>query len=105
MSTALIIYAPGATVIEMLYRKIPHDARAKLEAHHFDAVGLIQTNIPSLYYYADIGQKAGNVLPLEINGNCPQHFSTLAFFGDTAAVDAAMQAVKKLESILERSNN
>ncbi|TEB05430.1 BMC domain protein [Pelotomaculum schinkii] len=105
MTAARIILAPGAAVIEMLCRRIHHEAKAKLEAHHFDAVGLIQTNIPNLYYYADIGQKAGNVLPIEINGNCPQHFSTLAFFGDTAAVSAAMQAVKNIEINNERSKN
>jgi len=98
MSLSRIICAPGADVIEMLYRRIPQQAKSKLDAHQFDAVGLIQTNLPNLYYYADIGQKAGNVFSVEISGNCPQHISTLAFFGNIAAVKAAMQAVEKLES-------
>lgn len=97
MQNARIIYAPGENVIAMLRRRMSPDARKLLEQSRFDAVGLVQTSLPNLFYYADIGQKAGHVTAVEILGNCPQHMGTLAFLGNTAAVNAAMQAVEKAQ--------
>jgi microcompartment protein CcmL/EutN len=79
----------------MLLRRMVPAARKEVEGRCFDAVGLVQTDLPSLFYLADVGQKAGNVLAVEITGNCPQHVSTIAFFGDTAAVGAALAAVRR----------
>jgi hypothetical protein len=89
-----IIQAPRPGTIEMLVRRTAPAVGKKLDGKMFDAVGLVQTEVPNLFYLADVGQKAGDVFATEIIGNCPQHTNTVAFFGDTAAVSAAIQAVK-----------
>jgi hypothetical protein len=89
-----IIRAPRPGTISLLLRRMGQEARKELQDKRIDAIGLVQTDLPSLFYMADIGLKAGNVVAVELHGNCPQHFNTVAFFGDTAAVAAAMSAVK-----------
>jgi len=89
-----IIRAPRPGTIALLFRRMAPDPRKELEHKRFDAIGLIQTDLPNLFYLADVGQKAGAVFAVEITGNCPQHINTVAFFGDTAAVNAAMSAAK-----------
>lgn len=94
MLNTCIIRAPRPGTVSLLYRRMAHETRKDIENKKFDAVGLIQTDLPNLFYLADVGQKAGAVLAFEITGNCPQHINTVAFFGDTAAVNAAIAAVK-----------
>lgn len=89
-----VIHAPRPGTISLLLRRMAQEARKELQDRRFDAVGLVQTDLPGLFYMADIGQKAGSVIAVELHGNCPQHFNTVAFFGDTAAVAAAMSAVR-----------
>ncbi|MDK2883371.1 MAG: hypothetical protein PWP58_1707 [Bacillota bacterium] len=97
-----MIRAPRPGTMAMLLRRMVPAARKEVEGRCFDAVGLVQTDLPSLFYLADVGQKAGNVLAVEITGNCPQHVSTVAFFGDTAAVGAALAAVEAASARVER---
>jgi BMC domain. len=92
-----VIRAPRPATIALLVRRVAKEARAQVTDRHFDAVGLIQTDLPNLFYYADVGQKAGNVVAVEILGNCPQHVSTVAFFGSNEAVDATMEAIVAAE--------
>ncbi|MFW5490652.1 MAG: BMC domain-containing protein [Desulfovibrio sp.] len=92
-----IINAPGPEVRKMLERRVPQGTRAQLQGLSYDAVGLVQTSIASLFYYADLVDKASDVLVAEINGSCPQHITTLAFFGETASVVTAMQAIEAVE--------
>ncbi|BCV25848.1 BMC domain-containing protein [Gelria sp. Kuro-4] len=94
MLTTRLIRAPRPGTTAMLLRRMVPAARQAVEGRRFDAVGLVQTDLPSLFYFADVGQKAGDVVAVEISGNCPQHISTVAFFGDTAAVGAALAAVE-----------
>ncbi len=89
-----IIRAPRPGTMSMLFRRMTRESRKEVENRKFDAIGLIQTDLPNLFYLADIGQKAGAVQAFEITGNCPQHINTVAFFGDTAAVNAAIAAVR-----------
>lgn len=93
MIFARIIRAPRPGTMAMLTRRMAKEAREIVEDRRFDAVGLVQTNLPSLFYYADIAQKAGNVIAVEITGYCPQHVSTVAFLGSNEAVDAAMKEI------------
>lgn len=88
-----IISAPRPDTMALLLRRMVQEARKQVEDKHFDAIGLIQTDIPSLFYYTDIGQKAGNVIAVEILGNCPQHMNSMAFFGSNEAVNAAIAAI------------
>src|SRR5699024_12793848 len=102
MAEARIIYNPGKLVMKMFYRKMNQEARKELEERKYDAVGLFQTTVAGVLYYADRVAKTSNVYPVEINGSCPQHIITLAFFGETAAVEAAMKMVIQEEK--ERKN-
>ncbi len=89
-----IIYAPGPDVRRMIERRMPQDFRVQVQGMSYDAVGLVQAPIAALFYYADLASKASGVLVVEITGSCPQHLTTLAFFGETAAVATAMQAIE-----------
>jgi hypothetical protein len=89
-----IINAPRPEVVQMLERRMPPAVRERLQEQSFNAVGLVQTSVPDVYFYADLAQKASNVFTVELFGSCPQHITTLAFFGETSAVRAAMQAIE-----------
>ena len=90
-----IIYNPGKPVLEMFYRKMSKTTREELEAStkYFNAIGLVQTSVAGVLYYADLAAKSSKVFPVEIAGSCPQHITTLALFGDTSAVETAMRAI------------
>ena len=93
MVEARIIYNPGKTVMKMFNRKMSPESRKDVEEHHFNAIGLFQTSVSGVLYYADRVAKTSNVLPVEIVGSCPNHITTLAFFGETAAVETAMKMI------------
>lgn len=93
MMITRIISAPRPDTMALLLRRMVPDARKEIADKHFDAIGLMQTDIPSLFYYTDIAQKAGNVIAIEIVGSCPQHVNTMAFFGSNEAVNAAVTAI------------
>lgn len=88
-----IIYNPGRACLEMFYRKMTKATKDELSNHNFNAIGLIQTTVAGVLYYADVASKSSKVFPVEIAGSCPQHITTLALFGDTSAVEMAMRAV------------
>ena len=88
-----IIYNPGKACLEMFYRKMTKATKEELSSHSFNAIGLIQTSVAGVLYYADLAAKSSKVFPVEIAGSCPQHITTLALFGDTSAVETAMRAV------------
>ena len=89
-----IINAPLPEVLHMLERRMPPDMRSRMRDRSFDAIALIQTSVPDLFFYADLAQKASSVFTVELFGSCPQHISTLAVFGETSAVTAAVQAIE-----------
>lgn len=93
VSDTRIINNPSKSCMEMFYRKMRPNEAKELKELHFNAVGLVQANVASIFYYADMVSKASNVHPYELTGSCPTTITTLAFFGDTAAVATAMNAV------------
>lgn len=93
--TARIISAPTPEVVEMLERRMRPESRDYLRRHRYDAVGLVQTSVTDLFFFADVASKSSNVHTVELYGSCPQHVSTLAFFGETSAVHAAMEAIQR----------
>ncbi len=97
MAEGRIIYNPGKTVMQMFYRKMSPESRKELEEKKYDAIGLFQTSVVGVLYYADRVAKTSNVLPVEIYGSCPQHITNLAFFGETTAVETAMKMVMQEE--------
>ena len=92
MLTVTMISAPRPGTVSLLTRRMTQEGKKQMEGCAFDAIGLIQSDLPHLFYYADAGQKAGNVIAVEIPGTCPQHISTIAFFGSNEAVKAALEA-------------
>ena len=97
MTEGRIIYNPSKFVLNMFYRKMNADSRAELEGRSFEAIGLFQTTVAGVLYYGDRVFKTSNVFPVEIAGSCPQHITTLAFFGDTSAVETAMKMIASEE--------
>ena len=93
MREAHIIYNPGRYVMKMFLRKMTMEAQEELNQRRYDAVGLFQTSVSSVLYYADRVAKTSNVFPVEIHGSCPNHITTLAFFGETAAVETDMKMI------------
>lgn len=93
MAEGRIIYNPGEAVIKMFKRKMSPESREMLDEKKFNAIGVFQTSVASVLFYADRVVKVSNVLPVEISGSCPQHITTLAFFGETTAVETAMKAI------------
>ena len=92
-----IIKSPTAGTVAMLDRRRslakPHE-----ELGQYDTIGLIQGKLIDMVTAADIAEKAADVVVEEIRGLCPQHFAMLAVFGDTASVEAAVNAVEQLLS-------
>lgn len=66
------------------------------------AVGLVQGALAEMITAADIAEKEAAVQVEEIRGVCPQHITMIAIYGDIAAVDCAITAIK--ESFANRLN-
>jgi len=88
-----VIKAPSLGLLRMLARRASPAVRERIEKGPWDAVALVMDNLPNLFFYADVAEKRANVLVEEIQGICPQHFSMIAIFGDTASVEAAISAI------------
>ena len=97
-----IINAPGQEIMAMLSRRMNVELRKELDNKRFDCVAFIQADLPSLFYFADIAQKAGSVLVFELNGSCPQHISTLALLGDIGSVNAAVNAINNVRNVSKK---
>lgn len=91
-----VINGISPEVRSMLLRRVNSEQRRELEDRRFNSVALIQASIPDIYYFADIAKKAGPVFVADIAGTCPQHITTLAIFGDVAAVRTAVTALEHI---------
>ncbi len=96
--TIRIINAPTPEVMAMLGNRLRSDAREQVDRYNYRAVGLVQTNVADLFYFADVAGKASSVFTAELTGNCPQQLTTLAVFGEISAVRVAMQAIENSAS-------
>ncbi len=74
----------------------------RIDGHYFekyqqptDAVGLIQGPVAAILAASDIAEKAAAVQVAEIRGVCPTHMTLIAVYGDTSAVEAALNAVSE----------
>lgn len=88
------IKRPTPGTLNMLFRRSRSFAKAKPEDYPFEAVGLVQGPLADIIASGDIAEKTSGVTVEEIFGICPQHFTMIAIFGDTASVLVALQAVK-----------
>lgn len=90
-----IISAPSDGIKEMLLRKANVNTQLKEKIlHECTAIGMFQASVTDCYYYADIAQKSGEVVAVEINGSCPQRLTMIAVFGNLSSVQAAVAAIK-----------
>lgn len=90
-----IINAPLPEVVDMLLKRMRPEAQDHISNMEFRAVGLVQLSVADIFYFADIAAKSANVYPVELSGNCPQHITTLAIFGETSAVKLAIQSIEQ----------
>jgi len=88
-----IIKTPSDGVVEMLQRRSP--AKNFFENKGWDTVGLVQGKLAEMLVAADIAEKTANVKVEEIRGICPQHFTMIAVFGDTASVSEALNSISQ----------
>lgn len=87
-----IIKTPSDGTMEILKRRIGNAVNVDFE--HVGAVGLVQGKLIEMFCAMDIAEKAVDVTVADVKGNCPQHMLMIAIFGDTAAVEGAMQEIK-----------
>lgn len=87
-----IIKTPSEGTMEILKRRIGNGVNVDFE--HVGAVGLVQGKLIEMFCAMDIAEKAVDVTVADVKGNCPQHMLMIAIFGDTAAVEGAMQEIK-----------
>lgn len=86
-----IIKSPSDGVVEMLQRR--SSSKNFFENKVWDTVGLVQGKLSEMLVAADIAEKTANVRVEEIRGICPQHFTMIAVFGDTASVSEALDSI------------
>jgi len=87
-----IIKTPSEGTMEILKRRIGNGVNVNLE--RVGAVGLVQGKMIEMFCAMDIAEKAVDVTVADVKGNCPQHMLMIAVFGDTSAVEGAMQEIK-----------
>lgn len=98
MLTIKILNNPSAGTLRILQRKVCDDEIMRnMQRNEIRAVGLVQGNVADIIMAADVAEKASTVEISEINGICPQHITMIGVFGDIAAVNEAMNAIKVYE--------
>lgn len=79
---------------EIVKRRLRNEALEQLFDYN-SCLAVINGNVCELIYASDLAQKTSSVEVFEIPGNCPQHMTCLGILGDVAAVEAAVQRIKK----------
>jgi ethanolamine utilization microcompartment shell protein EutS len=87
-----IIKSPSKGTVDLLFRRKGSPPSIPIE--NYDAVGLVQGRLIDMVFASDIAEKAAGVVVEDIKGHCPQHLIMIAIFGDTAAVEAAIQEIQ-----------
>lgn len=87
-----IIKSPSEGTLDILKRRVGSGVSSELD--RVDAVGLVQGKMIEMICAADVAEKAVGVTVADVKGSCPQNMILIAIFGDTAAVEAAMQEIK-----------
>jgi hypothetical protein len=87
-----VIKTPSRGTMEIL--KSRQGAGANRVPADADAVGLVQGLMIDMVVASDIAEKADGVVTCDIKGSCPQNMVMLALFGDTAAVEDAMERIR-----------
>lgn len=88
-----IIKSPSEGTINILMRR--KGSGSNVLPPCLDAVGLVQGKMIEMIVASDIAEKAVGVTVEEIKGSCPQNMILLAIFGETAAVEEALEDIKR----------
>jgi ethanolamine utilization microcompartment shell protein EutS len=98
MLTVKILNSPSKGTMRILERKVCDDQiKEMIQNRKVMAIGLVQGSVADVIMAADVAEKASNVEISEINGNCPQHITMIGVFGDIAAVNEAINAIRTWE--------
>lgn len=87
-----IIKSPSAGTMQILRQRITDGATGDFA--NAVAVGLVQGKLIDMICAADIAEKLVDVTVRDVRGSCPQNMILLAIFGDTAAVEAAVEQIR-----------
>jgi ethanolamine utilization microcompartment shell protein EutS len=87
-----IIKSPSKGTLDILFRRKSSGIASPIG--NYDAVGLVQGRLIDMVFAADIAEKGAGVVVEDIKGHCPQNLIMIAVFGDTAAVEAAIQEIQ-----------
>ena len=87
-----IIKSPSAGTMQILRQRITDGATGDFV--NAAAVGLVQGKLMDMICAADIAEKLVDVTVRDVRGSCPQNMILLAIFGDTAAVEAAVEQIR-----------
>lgn len=79
---------------QIILRRARLDGLEELFRAHA-ALALCNGNVCDLIYASDLAQKASGVEVFEISGNCPQHVTCLGILGNAAAVDEAVERIRR----------
>ncbi len=91
-----MIQRPARATLSIFQRKISdHELRAALQTQTVESLGICQGSVLEILVASDVAEKAANVTAAELAGSCPQHITCLALWGDTGAVQAAMNAIRE----------
>lgn len=85
-----IIKSPSEGTLEILRQR----CNRPLPQDEIDAVGLVQGKLIDMICAADVAEKIVDVAVRDVRGSCPQNMILLAIFGETAAVEAAMERIR-----------
>lgn len=99
MLTIKILNSPSKGTMRIRQCKVCDDQiKEMLQDEKVRAIGLVQGSVADVIMAPDVAEKASNVEISEINGNCPQHITMIGIFGDIAAVNEAINAIKTWET-------
>jgi len=93
-SNIQIISHPGPGVFDILMSRMGAGPKKKIVDANFSAVGLVQGKLVDMMVAADIAEKAADVQVYDLKGSCPQHLTMIGIFGDIAAVNASVDAIR-----------
>ena len=96
-SSIQIISHPGPGVFDILMSRMGAGPKKKMVDANFSAVGLVQGKLVDMMLAADIAEKAADVQVYDLKGSCPQHLTMIGIFGDIAAVNASVDAIRVKE--------
>lgn len=91
-----VIERPSEGTVNIIRRKA-FDERIKKRLDEFsgETLGICQGTVLEILVASDAAEKTAGVVSGEVNGTCPNHMTCLAILGETSAVKAAIEGIKR----------